>query len=289
MRIWVIGTTRNEVDLVGLNARYHLAQGVDRFLLLDNDSSDGTPDILEDLSREIPLEWAPCPGAFQQQHQLTRLAREAFERGAEWVLPVDADEFWHTSRGTLRQVLQASRAGSLRVEMMNFAQHRDQRESTPDALLGMTRRAAAPVGTIERAEDLVESERIAYVEHVYPCKWISRSSRSLRIDWGNHAVHGGPGPAVSAPEIVCLHAPLRSFAVLQSKVDAGRPSGELDDYFGIAWHLRRWRRLAWEDRLEDEWRANSYADDGTLDVHGVRRPVVFDDTLQSAVQPWLGA
>ena len=32
---------------------------------------------------------------------MTELAREAFEEGADWVVPVDADEFWHAPGGDL--------------------------------------------------------------------------------------------------------------------------------------------------------------------------------------------
>jgi hypothetical protein len=287
MSVWVIGTTRNEVDLVRVNVRYHLAQGVDRFLLLDNDSTDGTTDLLRDLTKEAPLEWEPAPGRFQQNLSLTRLAHQAFARGAEWVIPIDADEFWRPTEGTLGQVLKSAPRGSIRVQLVNFIQRRQQLQTTPDALLGMTQRSAHAIGPMERGEDLVESQEIAYVEHLYHHKWISPASSALEIGWGNHVLHGGLVEVQPAVPIVCLHAPLRSFAVLEAKVDARRPSAEVNEYFGKVWHLRRWRRLAWENRLEEEWRANSYDDEGALDVYGVRRPVVSDDTLRAAVQPWM--
>jgi hypothetical protein len=104
----------------------------------------------------------------------------------------------------------------------------------------------------------------------------------LRISWGNHVIGGAREPRIPTSEIVCLHAPLRSWSVLEAKVDAQRPPEELDDYFSIAWHLRRWRRLFWEGRLENEWAANSYLDDH-LDVYGCRRPLVIDTTLRDLV------
>ena len=287
MSIWVVGTTRNEVDLVRVNVEYHRAQGVDRFLLLDNGSTDGTTDVLQDLARTFPLEWAPYRGPFHQHVLLTRLAREAVSRGADWVIPVDADEFWSAPGGTLREALSSAPAGKIQVPIINFVQHRGRRQTTPDALLGMTRRVSEPIGPAERAEEFVESEQIAYVEHVYQHKWISSASSSLRIDWGNHIVDGSGDVVTGAGRIVCLHAPLRSFEVLQAKIDAGRPSEEVKDYFDMAWHLRRWRRMSWENRLEEEWHANSYDDDGALDVHGVCHPLTFDDALRQAVQPWI--
>jgi hypothetical protein len=138
---------------------------------------------------------------------------------------------------------------------------------------------------MEDAEALVESDRIAYVEHLYHYKWIHRTSPDLQIGWGNHTIFPG-ATTIDTDEILCLHAPLRSYEVLESKVDIDRPPHEIDAYFSIAWHLRRWRRLAWEGRLEDEWRANSYLDDA-LDLYGRRRPVVVDSRLSDLLRPWL--
>jgi hypothetical protein len=74
--------------------------------------------------------------------------------------------------------------------------------------------------------------------------------------------------------------------VLESKADPIRPEREIHDYFGATWHLRRWRRLAWEGRLEDEWKANSYLA-GALDVYGQRHDVIEDTRLCDLVRPWM--
>jgi hypothetical protein len=285
MQIWVVATTRNEVDLVRANILHHLSQGIDRFLIVDNDSRDGTQDVLDALAQSSPLEWRRYSGAFRQDLLLTQLAHQARERGADWVIPIDADEFWYAPQATIRTVLEATTGSFLRVQLRNFVQHRDQRYTTPDSLLRMTRAVAQPVGRMEDAEELVERERIAYVEHLYPSKWIHRTSPHLQIGWGNHSISAGAS-TIDTDEILCLHAPLRSYKVLESKVDIDRPPHEIDAYFTIAWHLRRWRRLAWEGRLEDEWRANSYLDD-VLDLNGQHRPVVVDSRLCDLVKPWL--
>jgi hypothetical protein len=39
--------------------------------------------------------------------------------------------------------------------------------------------------------------------------------------------------------------------------------------------------------LEKEWAANSYADDGRLDVYGASHETIFDATLRDAVAPFL--
>ena len=129
MRICAIGTTRNEVDLVAINLQHHCAQGIDSFLIRDNGSTDGTQDELSRLSKHLPLEWSQYKGPFLQDRLLSDLAVEAFHRGADWVIPVDADEFWHVPDGTLREVLDESGdAGVLEAEVVNFVQQRSQDE-----------------------------------------------------------------------------------------------------------------------------------------------------------------
>jgi hypothetical protein len=109
---------------------------------------------------------------------------------------------------------------------------------------------------------------------------------AIEIGQGNHAVTGVPGSQEQTDEVVCLHAPLRARSVLEAKVDAGRPADELREYLGLAWHVRRWRHLAEEGALEQEWRANSYAEH-RLDVYGVSHRVVFDPSLRDLVAPWI--
>ena len=286
MRICAIGTTRNEVDLVAINLQHHCAQDIDSFLIRDNGSTDGTQDELSRLSKHLPLEWSQYKGPFLQDRLLSDLAVEAFHRGADWVIPVDADEFWHGTSGTIRGVLEHSAAGALRVEVVNFVQSREVIQTIPNGLSLMTRRPTKPIGPSDQWEELVEAERIAYVEHAYPAKWICRPSAAVRYGWGSHAVSGVCGPEASTDEIRCFHAPLRSYAVLKAKVDADRPVNEVQAYVATVWQLRRWRRLTWEGRLDQEWEANSYRDD-MLEVFGRRRPLVIDESLRRLVEPWI--
>jgi len=42
---------RNEADIVRVSLLHHLAQGIDRFLVVDNGSTDGTDCVLAELAR----------------------------------------------------------------------------------------------------------------------------------------------------------------------------------------------------------------------------------------------
>jgi len=228
------------------------------------------------------------PGVFLQSAMASDVAREAFLRGADWVIPIDADEFWHVPDGTLRDVLDASGdAGVLEAEVVNFVQHRSQDELASGAILTMTRRPPGPIGESGEADRLVESGQIAFVEICYPPKCISRGSIALQIAQGNHSATGTYGPARATTAIRCLHAPLRARAALaRQKLDRGRPAAEIEDYLRHTWQLRRWRRLAAEGGIDAEWQANSYLAD-ELDVHGVTHPLVVDMALHDLVAPWI--
>ncbi|HVH26171.1 MAG TPA: class I SAM-dependent methyltransferase [Vicinamibacterales bacterium] len=284
--IFAVMMVRNEADIIRVNLLYHLAFGIDQVLVIDNGSTDRTAAILEEFADTKRVHVFSRPGPFHQAETTTEFAREAFLRGARWVLPIDADEFWHTPGGRLRDILDDS-AGALAVDVVNFVQERAQVVPSPRGILTMTRRVPEPIGTSGDAAELVESGRVSFVECRYPPKHISRGSIALRIAQGNHAVCGTDGPVKETAAIVCLHAPLRARAALDTqKVEQGRRVEEVNHYLQQAWHVRRWRRLSDEGRMDAEWAANSYLDD-CLDVGGEKHPLTVDTTLAEIVAPWI--
>jgi glycosyltransferase involved in cell wall biosynthesis len=286
MKVFGISIVRNEVDIVGLNVLHHLSLGLDEMLIVDNGSSDGTDRLLQQLGTDGRIKWSKDAGAYRQPEIFTELARESYRRGADWVLPIDADEFWDTPNEGLRAVLERSRAAALRVQIVNFIQRRAQRNRSPSALMHMTRRAPQPKGPVERCQELVESRQIAYVEMMYPPKWVSRACATSEIRAGNHLVCGIEGSYEDTDEIVCLHAPLRAQSILDKKADTGRRADEAGYPPGEMWHLRRWRNLRDKGGLAAEWLANSYARDH-IDVYGAQRPLVFDSRLRDIAVRWI--
>ena len=287
MKIFGVMMVRNEADILRVNFLHHLDQGVDYFLVVDNGSWDGTGGVLQELSRSGRLGWIRDPGPYQQSEITTELAREAFRSGADWVVPIDADEFWWAPGGDFRGVLEESEAGALEVEVVNFIQRRSQTKASPDALLHMTRRAPDPAGPLGQAQELFESGKHAFVELMMYPKWISRATAFTEIEMGDHGVKGVPQPREKTGEIICLHAPLRARSTWFSKaVDQGARVRELDLTPGDWWQARRWYELAMLGDLDREWRANSYSG-GRLDVYGASHKVVFDPRLRDVVKPWI--
>ncbi len=286
MRLYGVSMVRNEADIVGANVLYHLAAGFDRILIVDNASTDGTRGVLKRLGRDPRVRWTRDRGSFRQGEVFTELARQAFAEGADWVAPVDADDFWYARNSSIKEVLAGSDASALKVRHLDFIQRRGQRESSPDELLTMTRRVPEPVDRA-LAPDLLAAGKVSYVEMARLHKLVSRASDVIKMVKGAHALDGVHGPVEETDELVLLHAPLRSLAHLESRAASADRRTGTGKSLGPGWHARRWQKLRDEGALEEEWAANSYGEDGSLDVYGVPHETVLDPTLRDAVAPFL--
>ena len=94
MRLVGAVMVRNEADLIEAFVRHNLAI-LDHLVVVDHGSVDGTTEILVALAAEgLALAVEHDPDLAQRQpERLTRVAREAFARGADVVVPLDGDEF----------------------------------------------------------------------------------------------------------------------------------------------------------------------------------------------------
>ena len=284
MKIFGISMLRNEVDIAGLTVLHHLSQGLDRILVLDNGSTDGTEEVLRQLAEEDDrIRWTRDDSPFDQAGIMTELAREAYHQGADWVLPFDADEFWWTRNGHVRRVLADSQAGSLGARVVNFVQARSQYESTPEALLTMTRRVLEPFPIGLLFDDLFRAHKVSFVQRQGARKRIFRPSAEVELKRGNHRVLNVRGTPASSEQIVCLHAPLRSRAQLQLRAERHHRLEEA----GISASDNKslyWANIIERGLLNQEWAANSY-EGKHQDVYGERYPVVFDPRLRNTVAP----
>ena len=91
-----IGMMRDEADVAEDVVRHLQAHGVDRIIVADNLSKDGTGDILRYCGAEVLDD--PEPGYYQDS-KMSALAVRAYDAGADWVLPFDADEIFYPSDG----------------------------------------------------------------------------------------------------------------------------------------------------------------------------------------------
>jgi hypothetical protein len=280
MRIWGAMIVRNAVDLVGVNLRHHLALGLERVVVVDNGSTDGTWEALQALARRLPIDLERDEGPYRQAEMVNAAVRRAARDGADWVMPLDSDEFFVAPRG-LSTVLEETAAAVVEVGVVNFVQRRWRRKATARCLLTMDRRPEVPLAPL-RAQALVDAERRGMVEVEWPPSVIVRPSADLWIEKGNHRARDADGPTERTSEITVLHAILRARQALERRTDDGRRLESAGEPPAYGWHLRN--LPSDPDGVDRLWAANSSRRDA-LEVAGVRRPLVRDRRLVETVRP----
>jgi len=97
---------KNEADIIEHNIRTHASLGVDSFVVMDNNSNDGTREILNALSKEFEITIIDEKGTYNQAKWMTKLTHIAKKRyNPKWLIPNDADEFWIPNSTTLKESL----------------------------------------------------------------------------------------------------------------------------------------------------------------------------------------
>jgi glycosyltransferase involved in cell wall biosynthesis len=271
---------RNAADLIRVNILHHLELGLERILILDNGSTDGTLEALGRLARGLPIEVGSDTGPYRQAQLTNRLVYEALQRGADWVLPIDADEFFVAST-SLPQVVGASDAGALAIEVVNFVQRHRQRRPSVRGLLGMDHRPASTIPQGE-ARHHVEAGEWSMVEVAWHPKLAVRVSERTWIGIGAHEVRNPAGPVEATADVVCLHAPLRARSAIAERLEHARRLAEAEAAEDTGWQNRDLGRS--EQEAEQLWRANSNRH-GRLLVGGQPRGLVRDLRLRDAVAP----
>ncbi len=114
---------KNEEELLEKNLIFHKKMGVDAFIITDNNSSDSTPDIIEKYQEkgwiiDVINETATN---YEQKEWVDRMiwrAKTIFN--ADWIINADADEFWYTPLGNLKNEMNNTRCNVLNCELRSM-------------------------------------------------------------------------------------------------------------------------------------------------------------------------
>ena len=95
LRIAIGAIFKNEAPYVLEWVAYHRSIGVDRFFIADNNSDDGTSEILAALAEAGLIDHIPFPHIAGQPPQLPAYVEimRRHGRDADWIAFIDADEF----------------------------------------------------------------------------------------------------------------------------------------------------------------------------------------------------
>jgi hypothetical protein len=214
MRLQAVAMVRNEADVIEAFVRHNL-RFVDRLVIADHHSRDGTSDILASLCAEgLPLEVEREPDpAFRQSEVITRLARKALARdAADFVFALDADEFLKVeSRAALERALADIPAGThALLHWLTYVPGSFESESFGPGHLWW-RRAAEPahaLGKVVVARALLE----------HPDHCVVSGNHSIRTAAGQEALAHA---RLKREAVALAHCPVRSRVQLQCKVVLG--------------------------------------------------------------------
>ena len=235
MHLVAVSIVKNEADIIEPFVRHTLAW-VDHHLVFDHDSTDGTRQILAALQREglpVTLYCDDAPGHLQQarSNHLTQVAADAC--GADWVLPLDADEILcGPGRTELETALgQAGGGAPVCLPLVDYcATPQDAAtEANPVLRLRHRQRESSPTRKIFVPRSLALDHRLVAGK-------------------GSHALYrdGTPLPNLELPaEFYLAHLALRSpqHQVLRvvraelQRLSRGRPGAGLDVHYRLGYQL----------------------------------------------------
>lgn len=277
--------TRNEVDVLRLNIVHHLQTSCDRIIVFDNASTDKSRSVLKRLASKLPIDWTTGDGTRGQDDVVTEMLHEARAKGADWVIPLDTDEFWHSGRKLHEILAEDDESGAIEVSRIEFIQARDQERSNARGVLRATMRFAEPLRGSDAIDDFLDGKRSMFETEPQP-KVLIRATADVSVPVGAHTASGLSGPKSVASEIVIFHLPLRSRRAVFARAEQARLFTTLsDDPYGFA-QVRYWQRMALEDRISEAWKAHSY-EDGAIEVGGRRVDLIEDGRLVELLAPWV--
>jgi hypothetical protein len=266
-----VGMVKDEADVLVATV-HHLFTQVDAVVVADNLSMDGTSDLLRGLAEVWPDQLLVLdddePGYYQSQKvtHLANVARREF--GADWVVPFDADEWWYSPFGTVKEVLEpiAPQWLVVPVPIYNHVVTGADESAVANPFHRLGWREVAPLPL-----------------HKVACRW----REDLVIEMGNHgARYDGGATIYTERPLVIRHFPYRSLEQFTRKVRNGAAAyaaaGErLPESYGAHW--RQWGELS-DDELRgvfETWysRADPRATSTPEDAEGkacVLEPLIFD-------------
>ena len=200
---------RNEEDIIASHLDFHLGQGIDFVIAMDNGSEDYTVDILREYEKAGRLLLLHQPeDDFNQGTWVSDMARLAKTKyAADWVINSDADEFWWPVVGDLKTVLSAlpQREDVVVVPRFNFVAVTDEK------------------GPFFRRMVTREIISLNSLGLPLPPKVCHRAYADVLVEQGNHAVsrpsHVMPISNTCPFEI--LHFPVRSYRQFELKIVKG--------------------------------------------------------------------
>ncbi len=245
MKLVAVSRILNEEDVIEPFVRHTAAFASDH-VILDNGSTDRTPQILADLRREgINLVVFRNQAAFFAEwiYNTMLYGYASGALAADWVLFLDADEFIddRAAAGGLSGMLARVAPGApcVRARMINYETATEATQAAPNVTRRLTRRQPRPHETVKVfVRGGFAKERIA----------VAGGSHAIALD-------GTIVPGAAQDEVVLAHYPVRSVWQLAAKIVVGRlkvlaagpEDAEANNHYTPQFELMKTRPETWLD------------------------------------------
>jgi Glycosyl transferase family 2 len=274
MKLVLTVLARDEADVIEAQVAFHLNAGVDFVVATDNNSEDGTREILQAYAREGVVHFIEEPAeGLRQGEWVTRMARiAATEFGADWVINSDADEFWWPRGGSLRDVLAAvpARYGVVHAFWRSFVPRPDDGSFFAERM------------TVRLSQHAPINDPTSFYRPVV--KVAHRADPFVTVARGNHALAGSSFvPLTTWHPLEVLHFPLRSRAQWARKVELqGEAFTKHIERSGTGYHLKGYDAL--RDGRIDRQHGSLVVDDAAAARGLADGTLVTDTRLRDALR-----
>jgi len=240
----------DEVELIGPCIAHLRHIGVDAIVATDLGSTDGTRERLRSLQAEdlqiLPWKTGADPWGFAEQ-----MFQETVSRvGADWILSIDADEFWLPLDGRLKNTAALASADVISVRRFNVPMVDGANPMDGGFSADAYPELPLIVRPVERPAmwDEVGPELPWIVTRVLP-KAMVRASAVTGFSAGGHGgIARGAAPlrTVTPDDLVIAHVPFSTLDRFQRKAaNLAHSVGNFGHHLvgKQAWHWRRWSSL----------------------------------------------
>jgi glycosyltransferase involved in cell wall biosynthesis len=274
MKFAAILTVKDEAEILEDCIAHLRTIGVDQIVAHDAGSTDGSEKILAshagpDFRVIQHSDMDPDAEAWAQLH--ADLARDS---GADWVLFLDADEFWIPATGRLRDCHVLADADIVNVPRYNVALGPGgpliEGSATPFGAGTMQLICRPP----EQFRAQLESNTgLPWIRGVPVPKTMARPTAVGKIADAGHDIIPPAGSAARRArpaDLLIAHLPFTTLARFSRKLANVRKVFEVhSDYFGadLAWHWRRWLALEDEEAVSGEFSRQAFDESTLADFH----------------------
>jgi glycosyltransferase involved in cell wall biosynthesis len=239
----------------------HIVVGVDKFFIADNNSTDGTSELLAELEEKGIVNYIPFPGVEGEAPQLPayRKIMELYGKDVDWIAFIDADEFLIPSDNSLNlklsldRVLKNKKAGAIAINWSIYGSSNLVKYESKPVLKRFTKRAAMDFPVNFHYKSIVRTEAYDNVlnPHIFLIKpeydYVHADGEILRdsIKHGN-----GLSESVIWSPVKLNHYVVKSRAEFENKIKRGRADiigGGIDESYFL-----HHDQNAYDEKISDE-------------------------------------